>query len=356
VNRRLALLAALAFVLAGCMGDDNEAAQPAATQAAAPTVMQGAAPTVTTGTTTLPQDSFDRIPSVVDELEPSVVAIQVRGPEGAGEGSGVVWDEHTVVTNHHVAGTATRISLVLANGVLVNAKRLATDPLTDLCVLRLEGRELPAARFAEALPRVGQLAIAIGNPLGFEGTVTAGVVSGLHRSIPAAGQEPALVDLVQTDAAISPGNSGGALVDANGTVIGINVAYIPPAGGAVSLGFAIPAPTVVSTVKQLIATGRARHPFLGIQPADLTPQIAEQLRVNAEAGVIVLGVEPGAPAAKAGLRRGDVITAIDGKRVEIVEDLYAALRAHKPGDTVKLSLVRGAQKLTLDVTLADRPD
>jgi S1-C subfamily serine protease len=231
------------------------------------------------------------------------------------------------------------VDVVLASGRRVEARVEATDTFTDLAVLTVEDEELPPARFAEDLPRVGELAIAIGNPLGFEKTVTAGIVSGLHRTIPSGGLTQALVDLIQTDAAISPGNSGGALINGRGEVIGINVAYIPPQSGSVSLGFAIPAATVTSVVEQLRTAGRARHPFLGVGPGELTPQIAEQLGIDAE-GVLVLEVTEGSGADEAGLEEGDVIVGFDGQPIATVEDLLARIRASEPGETVEIEYLR----------------
>jgi serine protease DegQ len=198
--------------------------------------------------------------------------------------------------------------------------------------------------------------VAIGSPLGFENTVTAGIISGLHRQIPGSAQQSqSLVDLIQTDAPISPGNSGGAVVNARGQVVGISEAFIPPSQGAVSIGFATPAATVVNVVGQLLRSGRAQHAFMGIQPGDLTPQIAQQLGVSASGGVVVLDVVADGPAAKAGMRPGDVITALDGKQVATVEDFLAALRQHRPGDVVTASYLRGSAKQEAKVTLADRP-
>ncbi|MFP5371033.1 MAG: S1C family serine protease, partial [Actinomycetes bacterium] len=189
---------------------------------------------------------FGRIPDLVQEVEPSIVSVRTN----RGEGSGVVWsDDGIVVTNDHVIAGANRVEVVFADGRRTDAEVIATDPRTDLAVLRSGRKDVPKATFATGLPRVGELAVAVGNPLGFENTVTAGVISGLGRAIPGAAQRaPALIDLIQTDAAISPGNSGGALVNARGEVVGINVAHIPPAAGAESLGFAIPSPTVIDVV------------------------------------------------------------------------------------------------------------
>jgi S1-C subfamily serine protease len=178
----------------------------------------------------------------------------------------------------------------------------------------------------------------------------------LHRAIPgSASQSASLVDLIQTDAPISPGNSGGALVDVMGRVIGINVAYLPPSTGSVSLGFAIPSATVTDTVEQLLRDGRAAHAFLGIGPTTLTSSIAQQAGLSATKGVLVLTVTADGPAAAAGVRVGDVLTAIDGRALETAEDLLAELRKHEPGDTVTLSAKRGDEQLELRARLSDRP-
>jgi S1-C subfamily serine protease len=245
--------------------------------------------------------------------------------------------------------------VVLTSGERLPATFVATDPLTDLAVVRVDDQGLPAAKFNEDVPVVGELAIAIGNPLGFESSVTAGIVSGLHRSIPSGGTTPSLVDLIQTDAAISPGNSGGALVDDTGQVMGINVAYIPPQESAVSLGFAIPSATVVDTVNQLLQNGTVEHAFLGIEPRPVTPEIASQLGLSVDEGVFVFGLTPGAAADNAGLQEGDVIVEFNGQQVSTVEDLFRELRRAAPGETVDVTVDRGGQEQTVQVTLDDRP-
>jgi serine protease DegQ len=313
----------------------------------------GAASRVTGTTIADPtEDLFGRIPRIVRDVELSVVAVQTN----AGEGSGVIWRaEGLVLTNHHVIAGARTVELAFADGKRAPAEIVASDPLTDLALLRSDRRDVPAVRFAEGLPVVGELAVAIGNPLGFENTVTAGIISGLHRSIPGSAPETqALIDLVQTDAAISPGNSGGALVNASGEVVGINVAYIPPQARAVSIGFAIPAPTVVDVATQLLEHGVVRHAFLGLQPAPLTPQVAALLGVDAENGVLVLEVVPGGPAATAGIRPGDVILTVGGKDINSLEEFLAELRRHNPGDRLEVNLVRDAQRLTVVATLTER--
>lgn len=343
--------AALALLVAGCStGDgDNEPTQPAA------------APTQTRTTTQQRggglAETFEGIPPIVDALAPSIVAVLVSSGQGEGEGSGVVWSEDgVIVTNDHVVSGAQEVVVALASGERLPATVEATDPITDLAILRVDRDGFPAAEFAEELPEVGQLAVAMGNPLGFENTVTAGIVSGLHRSIPSGGQTPALVDLIQTDAAISPGNSGGALVGPDGAVMGINVAYIPPEQRAVSIGFAIPAPTVVDVVTQLLEEGEVSHAFLGVRPAPLSPQLAQQAGLDADEGVAVLSVVEGSGAEEAGLEPGDVIVSADGEPLRSVEDLFKILRDRNPGDRLELEVVRGGDRQTITVELTGRPE
>jgi len=199
--------------------------------------------------------------------------------------------------------------------------------------------------------------VAMGSPLGFQNTITAGIISGLHREIPGSAQQGirSLVDLIQTDAAISPGNSGGALVNGRGQVVGINVAYIPPEQGAVAIGFAIPAATAVDVVGQLLKNGRATHSYLGIQPDQVTREVASQLGLNQARGVVVLEVVEGGPADRAGLRPGDVIVRMDDAAVDTVEDLFGELRQRKPSSQVRITYIRDGREQQATVTLADRP-
>ncbi len=215
--------------LVACEADGRQTVAPASPLEASP------APEPPPAGRTEAEGLFARIPEVVRKVEPSVVAVLTD----AGEGSGVIWRDK-IITNRHVVADARRIEVAFADGKRSGARVVGADPVTDLAVLETDRKDLPGVTFASRLPEVGELAVAIGNPLGFENTVTAGIVSGLQRSIPgSAAQSQALVDLIQTDAAISPGNSGGALVSGNGDVIGMNVAYIPPQARAVSIGFAI---------------------------------------------------------------------------------------------------------------------
>jgi S1-C subfamily serine protease len=323
-----ALALATMYALSGCPGGEAEPA----TSSGSP------ASTV-----------YGQLPDVVQRVEPSVVTIFTRD----GLGSGVVYkDGGILVTNAHVVGEEQAVMVGLVDGTRISGTVLATDVVTDLAVVRAERTDLPVATFRPALPRQGEFVVAIGSPLGLANTVTAGVVSGLGRQIPGSAESgPGPVDMIQTDAAISPGNSGGALLNAAGEVVGVNEAYIPPQQGAVSLGFAIPSATVIRICDQLLASGVAVHPYLGISGARLTPEIASALNLSTSEGVLVREVAPNGPAAKAGMRPGDIITALNGQPVRTPEDLLTALRQTKPGDEAQVQIVRDGQPTTLTVTI-----
>ena len=294
------------------------------------------------------------LPELVRELEPSVVTVLVPG---GGQGSGVVYREDGIlVTNEHVVGDAREVVIAFADGQRVPGEVLAADAVVDVAVVRVDRKDLPVPEYRTELPEVGELAVVIGSPLGFLGSVTAGIISGLGREIPGAAASGAssLVDLIQTDAPISPGNSGGALIDGQGRVVGLSEAYIPPAQGAVALGFAIPAATVVRVADELLEDGRAEHAFLGVQFGNLTPQIAEQLDVDRE-GALVLAVGQGGPAGVAGLEPGDVVVQAGDERVRTVEDVLGVLRRTRPGQRLELTVLRDGQERQLEVVVGDRP-
>jgi serine protease DegQ len=344
IASRVAVAVLLAAVLAGC----SLVQEPQARSAPAPVTAPAASAAARAA-------AAGDIPGIVRKVEPSVVTIA----HDQGSGSGVVWSKDgVVVTNAHVVGELRAVEVAFFDGRRADGRVRATDPDTDLAVVEVERDDLQPATFQKALPAVGELAVAMGSPLGFENTVTAGIISGLHREIPGSAQQDirSLVDLIQTDAAISPGNSGGALVNGRGEVIGINVAYIPPEQGAVAIGFAIPGATAVDVVGQLLRDGRATHSYLGIQPDQVTREVAAQLGLDRAAGVLVREVVEGGPAAEAGLRPGDVITGMDDARIETVEDLFGELRQRKPGSQVRLAIIRDGRQQEVTATLADRPN
>jgi serine protease Do len=300
---------------------------------------------------TAPAGSDAGFADVVDRIGPSVVTVQV----GTGVGSGVVLRPDVVVTNQHVVGRQREVVIAYADGARSSGTVLATDTVTDLAVVRTERGNLPVPQFRGELPRPGERVLAIGSPLGFQNSVTAGIISGLHREIPgSAGQTQSLVDLIQTDASISPGNSGGALLDVHGRIVGINEAYIPPAAGAVSLGFAIPSATVISVADQLLADGTATHPYLGVSLGQLTPDIRQRLNAPTERGALVLDVDQDGPAAGTGIRTGDVIVEFAGKEIRGVEDLLAALRQTQPGQEAMITLARGEARQQVRLTVGSR--
>lgn len=356
-TRRAALPLAALLVLGSCTLDGQDLTAPEHERGEETAAPQEPSRFDTAGS------SFDRIPELVKEVAPSTVSIvtqlEQNGRVGQGVGSGVIWDaDGVIVTNRHVVAQASGIEVVLANGERFPARVLASDARTDLAALRIDAEDLPAARIAEALPDVGELAVAIGNPLGLENTATAGIVSGVDRSLPLGQGGPALVGLIQTDASISSGNSGGALVNGAGEIIGINVAALGnvPAGVAENVGFAIPTTTVRPVVEQLVSDGEVAHPFLGIGGATLTPQLADRFGVQADRGVLIRQIFPDSPAQQAGVQGGDVITALDGETIASLGDLLGTLRRHRPGDTVEMTLMRSGEEQTLEITLGELPD
>ena len=297
----------------------------------------------------------DDIASVAAVVSPSVVFIEVAGANGQGSGSGVVLREDGyVLTNAHVVNEAQAVRVTLPDGQLYEGEVVGADTRSDVAVVRLDGAtDLPVPDFADATPRVGDLAIAIGSPFGLEGSVTSGIVSALNRSLP--GQGANLVDMIQTDAAINPGNSGGALVNGQGEVIGVNTAILSRSGANDGIGFAIPIETAVPIADQLIDKGFVEHAQLGIQGQNVDPSAAELYNLGASQGALVVLVAPGSGAEDAGLQRGDIITAIDDEPVTSMADLAGQISRHAPGDVVTLTLVRSGEEMTLDVTLGSAP-
>ncbi|MFP3901851.1 MAG: S1C family serine protease, partial [Acidimicrobiia bacterium] len=292
---------------------------------------------------------------------PSVVSITVESSQGEGQGSGVVIGEDgTILTNHHVVAGAGDggLAVTLADGTTADAEVVGSDPVTDLAVIRVEVEGLtPATLGSSADLNVGDTVLAIGSPLGLDGSVTAGIVSALNRAItvgggPLGGGGPAsMIDAIQTDAPINPGNSGGALIDTDGRVVGINTAIASLAfgvgsqGGNIGLGFAIPIDAAQDIAERLIADGEVQHAYLGVRIADAQ-----------DGGAIVASVEDGSPAAAAGLERGDVVTDVEGEPIADAADLTAAVRSQQPGDTVTLTYRRDGDERTADVALGTLPN
>jgi S1-C subfamily serine protease len=297
-------------------------------------------------------DAYSRaVVEAVEKLSPSVVHIQVagrrQGRENEGSGSGFIFaPDGFVLTNSHVVRGATRMDAVLTDGRRFAADLVGDDPDTDLAVVRVHESGLPAARLGNSDSlKVGQLAIAIGNPFGFQCTVTAGVVSALGRSLRS--QSGRLIDnVIQTDAALNPGNSGGPLITSHGNVIGVNTAIIL---GAQGLCFATPINTAQYVLPRLIRDGRIRRGWLGIgaQNMKVPPHAAHVLGLSAESGVLVISVEPGSPAEKAGFQERDLLVEIEGHPVSSIDDLHRQLTEERIGKASEIVVVRRSERRTL---------
>jgi Do/DeqQ family serine protease len=278
---------------------------------------------------------------------------QPREREVMSAGSGVIVDAANgyVLTNHHVIDKADQIRVTLKDGREFDAKLVGNDPDTDLAVLKIDASGLVALPFGDSDDlEVGDLVIAIGNPFGIGQTVTSGIISALgRRGLGIEGYE----DFIQTDASINPGNSGGALVDSKGELIGINTAIIGPAGGNVGIGFAVPSNIARSIMQQLIEHGRVRRGRLGIVIQDVTPDLAKALGLAGTAGALISQVEPGSPAAQAGLKPGDVIIEVNGHEVEDSGDLRNQVGLASIGSKLDLTFYRNGQKRTTSVGVVE---
>jgi S1-C subfamily serine protease len=304
-------------------------------------------------------DAYSKaVVSAADRVSPAVVKLDVkrrvetRGGQRdvAGSGSGFLFTpDGLILTNSHVAGGASRIKVALPDGQLFEASLVGDDPHTDLAVIRVSGSKLPTASLGSSRTvRVGQLAIAIGNPFGFECTVTAGVVSALGRSLRS--QSGRLIDdVIQTDAALNPGNSGGPLVSSSGEVIGVNTAIIAAAQG---ICFATSIDTAKLVVGQLLRHGRVRRGYIGLagQNTPLPRRVVRHFDLPVESGVRVMSVELGSPAAAAGIEEGDVIVAWDGRAVARIDDLHRLLSEEYLERPADVTLVRQAHRLVRRVT------
>jgi serine protease Do len=296
--------------------------------------------------------------SVVDiaqRVRPAIAQIQVEGKEGDSSGSGVIFrsDGH-LLTNFHVIDGADAVKVVIDSGRELTATVVGSDPENDVAVLKIDGGPFPVAALGSAADlHVGQSAIAIGSPLGLAGgpSVTVGVVSALHRRLDTR-TGPPLLDMIQTDAPISPGSSGGALLDANGAVIGLTTA-VATTDGAQGLGFATPIDVARSSADQLIDGGKVVHVWLGIEGTDVDPETAKAMAIDG--GALVGSVVKGSPADKSGLHARDVIVAVDNQSVKTMGALVVALRGRAPGNTVTLDVRRGKDEMKMSVGLVERP-
>ena len=324
--------------------------------------------------------------SIYSRVNPSVVNIQVvlapsaLNPGGGALGSGFVWDNKgNIVTNNHVVDGATRITVTFYDGTVVDANMVGADTDSDLAVIKVDPSGLPLQPVIMAdstTLKVGQLAIAIGNPFGLQGTMTAGFVSGLGRLLPAnqnaVGPSYSIPDVIQTDAPINPGNSGGVLLDDSGAVIGITQSIATTSGSSSGVGFAIPSAIIKQVIPALIDTGRYDHPYLGLTLTSLNPDIAKAMNLPAnQHGALVQAVAAGGPSDKAGIKAGsgttningqqvgvggDVIIGYNGQTIASSDDLITYLaRSGAVGQDVTLTILRDGKQIQVHVTLGLRP-
>ena len=268
-------------------------------------------------------------------------------------GSGVIVDESGhIVTNHHVIANADSVRVQLADGRVADAKIVGRDPDTDLAVLKIDLPQLPIATFGRSdRLRVGDVVLAIGNPIGLSQTVTHGIVSATSRQQLGVAT---LEDFIQTDAAINFGNSGGALIDSSGALIGINTAIVAKNLGVEGIGFAIPVNMVRGVLSDIISHGRVIRGWIGIVPEDMSDEQATRLGL-AHGGILLANLYVGSPGQQAGLRPGDLITAVDGSPVHSAQDTLARVAMHKPGSTLAIQVLRGNKTLEVKAAVSERP-
>jgi S1-C subfamily serine protease len=323
-----------------------------------------------TASGTSPTRGATDVTRVARAVTPSVVNIDVRtapqptpfstGQSQKGVGSGVIYTASGyIITNNHVVANAKDITVTLASGEELKAKKVGADAENDIAVVKVDKSGLPAIEVGDSDTLVvGQLVVAVGSPLGFEQTVTAGIISALHRATGAtsqSGQASILTDLIQTDASINPGNSGGALCDGSAKLIGINAMIATQSGGSQGIGFAIPMNTAKMVADDLIAGRPVSHPYLGVQGQTISDSIASKYSLPISEGAYVTRVVPGSPADNAGIKAGDIIVAVNSKPVKTMDDVIAGVRSHAVGDKVTITYYSGTSKKKATVTLQEKP-
>ncbi|MBX0327810.1 trypsin-like peptidase domain-containing protein [Oscillochloris sp. ZM17-4] len=310
------------------------------------------------------ESTSDEMVTAVQKVAPAVVTVLNTGPQGSGSGSGVIIsDKGYILTNNHVVEGASQLAVVFNDGSRRDATLIGTDPLSDVAVIQVGGQLPAVATVGDAAAlQPGEQVLAIGSPLGnFRNTVTAGVVSALNRSV------GPMEGLIQTDAAINSGNSGGPLINLSGEVVGLNTLVVrndqlsSSAAPVEGLGFSVPSTIFKGVAEQLIASGKVSYPFLGVSYLPIDGSIAAELNLPVQSGALIQSsrqgvpaVQPGTAAARAGLRDGDIITAIDGSSLDGDTSLRQLLLQHRPGDTVTLTVLRNGQESSVQVTLGER--
>jgi serine protease Do len=390
---RLALLGAVGVVALGGMAVERSIVS--AEAASSITDSAASSPSAPTAIAPAPAAGPASFADVVDRVKPAVVSVKVKlddtarsddddgdgatpelpppldhffrrfGSPNGGEGGAIPRHHSTqaqgsgffissdgyIVTNNHVVDHATDVTIITADGQSMPAKVIGTDPKTDLALLKADGKDFPFETFAGKAPRVGDWVIAVGNPFGLGGTVTAGIVSARGRDIGAGPYD----DFLQIDAPVNHGNSGGPTFNSEGQVVGVNTAIFSPSGGSVGIGFAISSDVVKSVVSQLKDSGKVTRGWIGVQIQSVTQDIADNLGLKSTGGALVAQAEKNSPAEAAGVKAGDVITAVDNEPVADPHDLARRIAALGPKKTATLSILRNGSPMTVDVTLATMP-
>ncbi len=300
---------------------------------------------------------------IVQKVKPAVISVRVRldggsqtvagGAARMAQGSGFFISANGyAVTNNHVVEHASTVEITTNEGKTYAADVVGTDPKSDVALLKVNGHaDFPYVTFASTPTRVGDWVLVVGNPFGLGGTVTAGIISARGRDI---GSGP-YDDYIQIDAPVNKGNSGGPAFDQNGNVVGVTTAIYSPSGGSVGIGFAIPADTVKSVVAQLKNKGSVTRGWLGVQVQKVTPDIADSLGLKQAEGALVAGLQSNAPAARAGLASGDVITSVNGQAIKDSRELARRVATLQPGETARLGVVHDGSQKTVSVTLGAMP-